>query len=221
MDSDGNNREKISSIPMYVGKNRIDSFLQESLPAWSPDDKKIAFSSNRNALIENMTLDEAEIYVIDLETYKVSQLTKARGYSQHPTWSPDGKYITFMSDRDGDWDIYYMNSDGSGNDIKLTNNTTTDRFPSWSSDGKKIIYHSDRDGNLNLYIYNFETEEEAQLTNHPANDVTARWSPDDSYIVFASDKDGDYEIYIMNIETKEEIKITNNETDDRFQNWIP
>jgi len=221
MDSDGNNQEKISSIPMYVGKNRIDSFLQESSPAWSPDDKKIAFSSNRNALIENMTLDEAEIYVIDLETYEVSQLTKARGYSQLPAWSSDGKFITFMSDRDGDWDIYYMNSDGSGKDIKITNNTSTDRYPSWSHDGKEIIYHSDRDGNINLYIYNFETDEEVRLTNHPAEEFTARWSPDDNWIVFASGKDGDYEIYIMNIETKEEIKITNNEIDDGYQNWIP
>jgi TolB protein len=221
MDIDGKNKEKISSIPIYVGQERIDLFLREDFPVWSPDDTKIAFSSNRNALVENFTLDEEEIYTIDLLTYEVKQLTKAKGYSSHPTWSPDGEFIAFMSDRDGDWDIYYMKSDGTGDDIKLTNNTASDRFPSWANLSNKLIYHSDRDGNLNLYIYDFELEEEIQLTNHPAEEFTARWSPDDKWIVFASGRDGDYEIFLMNIETKEEIKITDNEVDDGFQNWIP
>jgi Tol biopolymer transport system component len=221
MDIDGENPEKISNIQMFVGQQQIDDFLSEDLPTWSPDDKKLAFSSNRNALIENFNIDEDEIYVIDLETYDIQQLTKAKGLSTHPSWSPDGEYITFMSNRDGDWDIYYMKSDGSGKDIKITINTSTDRFPSWSNDGNKIVYHSDRDGNLNLYVYNFETEEESKLTNHPADDATANWSPDDSWVVFSSDRDGDHEIYIMNVNTKEEIKITDNQVSDAFQNWIP
>ena len=217
MDLDGENNEKISNIQLYVGQERIDDFLTEFNPSWSPDDKKLAFTSNRNSLIDNLNLDEAEIYVIDLETYEIQQLTKAKGYSDCPSWSADGEYITFMSDRDGDWDIYYMKSDGSGKDIKITNNTSSDRYPSWSNDGNMIIYHSDRDGNINLYIYDFEKEEETQLTYQPAAEFTARWSPDDSWIVFASDRDGDFEIFIMNINTKEEIKVTNNQVVDAFQ----
>ena len=221
MDVNGDNKEKISNIQMYVGKIQITYYLRESYPSWSPDDNKLAFNSNRNALIDDLNPEDSEIYVIDLQTYEIQQLTKASGYSMHPSWSPDGKYITFMSNRDGDWDIYYMTSDGSGKDMKITNNTATDRFPSWSNNGDKIIYHSDRDGNLNLYIYDFNTEKETQLTNHPANEMTARWSPDDNWIVFVSDRDGDDEIYIMNIKTKEEIKITDNDISDAFQNWIP
>jgi len=221
MDINGENQEKISSIQMYVGQTRILDFLLELYPSWSPDDKKLAFSSNRAALVENLDPYDLEIFVIDLENYSIQQLTKAKGHSEHPSWSPDGEYITFMSDRDGDWDIYYMKSDGSGKDIKITNNTATDRYPSWSNVGNRIIYHSDRDGNLNLYIYNMETEEEVRLTNHPSDEFTADWSPDDSWIVFGSDRDGDHEIYIMNIDTKEEIKITDNQVIDGYQNWIP
>jgi len=221
MDINGENQEKISNIQMFVGQQRIDDYLVEVYPFWSPDDKKLAFSSNRTSLVENLNPYELEIFVIDLEEFSIQQLTSAKGNSEHPSWSPDGEYITFMSDRDGDWDIYYMKSDGSGKDIKITNNTSTDRYPSWSNDGNKIIYHSDRDGNLNLYIYYPETEEEKRLTNHPADEFTARWSPDDSWIVFSSDRDGDHEMFIMNIDTKEEIKLSDNQVDDGFQNWLP
>jgi len=221
MDIDGKNKERISSVPMYAGQTRILDHILDSQPSWSPDDTKLAYSSNLNSLVDKLNPDEGEIYVIDLNTYEQKQLTSARGYSEHPTWSPDGEYITFMSDRDGDWDIYYMKSDGSGKDIKITNNTSTDRFPCWANQENKIIYHSDRDGNLNLYIYDLDIEEEIQVTNHPADEFTARWSPDDKWIVFSSTRDGDAEIYIMNLETNEEIKITDNEFEESWQNWIP
>jgi Tol biopolymer transport system component len=213
--------EKISNIQKWVGRYYISDWLQEGMPSWSPDDSMLAFSSNRHLLLQRITSYEAEIFVIDLETYEIQQLTKARGYSMHPSWSPNGQQITFMSDRDGDWDIYYMESDGSGLDIKITNNTSADRNPSWSNDGNKIIYHSDRDGNYNLYVYYFDTQEEKQLTSYRTNEIGAKWSPDDSWIVFSSDKDGDYEIFIMNIESKEEIKITDNQVKGGFASWIP
>ena len=221
MDVDGTNKEKISAIQMFVGNNQIDTLLQEFQPAWSPDGKKIAFSSNRNSLINNLNIDDSEIFVVDLGSFDIQQLTKARDYSETPDWSPDSTKIAFMSNRDGDWDIYIMNSDGTGKDVNITNNTFSERFPSWSHDGKFIVYHSDRDGNNNLYIYIVDTGEEIQLTNKPSGEWTGRWSPDDNWIAFGSDRDGDYEIYIINVNTKEEIKITDNEFEESWQNWIP
>jgi Tol biopolymer transport system component len=47
-----------------------------------------------------------------------------------PTWSPDGGRIAFYSDRDGDWDIYVMASDGS-DVVKLTGDTSNDQVPAW------------------------------------------------------------------------------------------
>jgi Tol biopolymer transport system component len=221
MDINGKNQEKITSIPMFIGNNQIDTLIQEIQPSWSPDGKKIAFSSNRDALINKLNYDDLEIFLIDLDSYEITQLTKAKDYSLTPDWSPDGNQIVFMSNRDGDWDIYIMNSDGSGKDINITNNKTSERFPSWSNDGEKIVYHSDRDGNNNLYLYDLDTKTETQLTNNPAGDWTGRWSPDDNWITYCSDRDGDYEIFIMNLITKEEIKITENQVVDGLQNWIP
>ena len=63
---------------------------------------------------------------------------------------PTGR-IAFSSDRDGDWDIYVMNADGSGQ-IKLSNNESTDRSPACSPDGTRIAFSSARHGNLEIYV---------------------------------------------------------------------
>ena len=65
--------------------------------------------------------------------------------------------IAFVSDRDGNAEIYVMDIDGK-NQRRLTNNPNSDWFPSWSPDGKRIAFASDRDGNFNYEIYVMDTD---------------------------------------------------------------
>ncbi|MFL5434279.1 MAG: TolB family protein, partial [Myxococcales bacterium] len=66
---------------------------------------------------------------------------------QFPSVSPDGRKIAFMSDRDGDIEIYVMNLDGS-NPTRLTRSPGRDAHPEWSPDGRKIYFQSPRDGGV-------------------------------------------------------------------------
>lgn len=66
---------------------------------------------------------------------------------------PDGNTIAFASDRDGNWEIYVMNSDGS-NVRRLTDNPATDDSPTWSPDNQQLAFASDRDGDFEIYILN-------------------------------------------------------------------
>jgi hypothetical protein len=95
--------------------------------------------------------------------------------------------IAFASNRDGNWEIYVMNADGSGQ-INLTNNPADDGVPSWSPDGRRIAFVSNRDGNLEIYVMNADgsSGQINRLTNNPADDVVPSWSPDGRRIAFDS-----------------------------------
>ena len=86
--------------------------------------------------------------------------------------------ITFVSERDGNLEIYVMDNDG-GNPRNLTKNPADDRSPSWSPDGKRIVFFSDRDGHVHpkhgwstseIYVMDADEGNQQQLTNHPRND---------------------------------------------------
>ncbi|MBS4029788.1 MAG: PD40 domain-containing protein [Ignavibacteriales bacterium] len=117
--------------------------------------------------------------------------------------------IAFASDRDGNWEIYTMNPDGS--DIRrLTFNDSTDAVPNWSHDGTKIAFVSNRDGNNEIYTMSSDGTNQMRLTNNNASDNEPAWSPDDAKIVFVTDRTGNGEIFVMNADGTNPINLTNN-----------
>jgi len=137
---------------------------------------------------------------------------------------PTGK-IAFASERDGDYEIYTVNPDGSGA-ARLTNNPAADREPVWSPDGSKLAFVSTRDGNTEIYVMNASGDAHgfnlpARLTNHPASDLNPVWSPDGTKIAFVSNRDGDDEIYLMNANGSAQTNLTNNDFDDTDPSWSP
>jgi len=84
--------------------------------------------------------------------------------------------VAFVSDRDGNLEIYVMDADGS-NQINLSNNSAIDSFPSWSPDGSKIAFQSNRDGNWEIYVMDADGSNQINLTNNRAKDYSPSWSP--------------------------------------------
>ena len=84
--------------------------------------------------------------------------------------------IAFVSDRDGNREIYVMNADGS-NQTRVTNNPALDYAPSWSPDGTKIAFYSRRDGNREIYVMSADGSGQTRLTNNAAEDRWPTWSP--------------------------------------------
>ena len=131
--------------------------------------------------------------------------------------------IAFMSDRDGNFEIYVMNADAS-DATRLTNNSARDSVPAWSPDGERIAFDSRRDANdgtREIYVMNADGSGVTRLTNNSADDGYSAWSPDGNRIAFVSDRDGDWEIYVMNADGSGVTRLTNNSAFDLEPAWSP
>jgi Tol biopolymer transport system component len=122
------------------------------------------------------------------------RLTNIAQNDGQPTWAPNGTQIAFESDLDGDWEVYSINANGSGQ-IQHTYNDVIDGAPSWadlSGLGWRIAFHSNRDGaGFDVYFVDSEDPNNlTRLTDNPADDRHPALSPDGGYIAFASNRDG-------------------------------
>ena len=207
------------------------------MPSWSPDGKRIAFMSYRDGHVTNGR-PMSEIYVMDANGDNPRNLTNdPPGRDSHPSWSPDGKRIAFVSDRDRGRDdphnleIYVMDADGS-NQQNLTNRPEEDRHPAWSPDGKRLVFSSVRDGHFEsdfgvtdeIYVMDAEGGNEQRLTENRRYDWYPSWSPDGGRIAFSSDRKGDllnFEIYVMDADGGNEQRLTVNRVYDDWPSWSP
>ena len=95
-------------------------------------------------------------------------------YSGEPDWSPDGQRLAFSSNRDGNWEIYTREPDGSL--TRLTDDPAADGHPSWSPDGNWIAFSSDRGDSLDIYIMRSDGSDLRRLTDAPALDLAPAWA---------------------------------------------
>ncbi|MEO8576857.1 MAG: hypothetical protein ABI556_09165, partial [Gemmatimonadales bacterium] len=105
--------------------------------------------------------------------------------------------IVFVSNRDGNDEIYTMNSDGTGV-VRITNNAARDTRPVWSPDGNSIAFVSERSGNRDIWIMNADGSGLRNLTQNIAQDDAPSWSPDGSRVLFSSTRFGPAKIFVTN-----------------------
>jgi Tol biopolymer transport system component len=93
--------------------------------------------------------EECGIYVLPPDAQEAMRIT-ANPRDVGLTWSPDGQWLAYMSDHDGDWEVHVVAREGWVRQI--TTNESRDGLPAWSPDGSAIAFVSDRDGGWGLYV---------------------------------------------------------------------
>lgn len=149
MDADGAN-------PVNLTDNSVEVYN----PSFSPNGDRIVFDA---PVLEHD--DRYDIFTMRPDGSGVVNLTaSADGHDFNARWSPDGRRLAFMSSRDGNFEIYVMNSDGS-DQRRLTDQGENDHDPSWSPDGRRIVFMSRRDGNPEIYVMNADGSDQRRLTD--------------------------------------------------------
>jgi len=134
--------------------------------------------------------------------------------------STSSEKIAFYSMRDGNGEIYIMDTDGS-DQINLSHNAASDSGPAFSPDGTHIAFESWRNGNSDIYVMDINGANQVRLTDSASLDHSPAWSPDSLRIAFCSNRDGNDEIYIMNADGTNQVRLTNNTAPDGAPSWSP
>ena len=187
----------------------ISLFIQTQLAenGYASRRTKIAFTSTHGG--------DLEIYVMDGDGSNQRRVTTHPARDRLPTWSPDGKKIAFVSNRNNankdHQQIWVIDADGK-NPIRLTDGLG-DTYPDWSPDGTKIVYDAFPAG---ITVMDADGKDKRLLTRvgaHPS------WSPDGKRIAFISVVDVINHVFVMDADGGNRTQLTHDFVRKRLPSW--
>lgn len=152
--SDGSNSVfLLESVYIHMDELGRDSVYNN--PSWSPDSKWLAVLTGT---------EQPDITLINIDTGESRVLAAHPGLDIYPTWSADGSTLAFVSNREGNDEVYLIAADGNEL-VNLTNNVGSDFNPVWSPSGRYLAFLSDREESraYKLYIMNADGTETRKL----------------------------------------------------------
>ena len=155
----------------------------DTSPAISPDRTMLAFASDRNGFWD--------LYVMELQTGSVTQITASPEYDSAPSFSPDGQWLVFETYINENLEISVVSvTDRNADIIPLTQNPASDHSPVWAPDGRHVAFISTRGGDSDVWLADLDLSGDDRyqnLSNTPyASESHPLWNFDGSKLLWAS-----------------------------------
>lgn len=181
--------------------------------------EQVAFVSDREG--------NFDVFLLDLNTDSVVNLTAHPGMDFGFSWSPDGDRIAFASDRDGNRDIYVLDVP-DGEPSRLTDHDARDGSPSWSPDGTRIAFVSSRDSDAGeIYIMGVDGTGLRRVTDNDRYEEVPSWSPDGESLAFGAlappgdGEDPTLQIFRVDLNSGNETQLTRLPGHNSAPRWSP
>ncbi len=159
-----------------------------------------------------------EIFTVPAEKGEVRNLTNTSGIRERsPAYSPDGKLVAYLSDKSGEYEIYTIKSDGTGEETQITKGLGN--YPwliHWSPDSKKLLFH---DESYQLYYVDIDAKKIVVIDEDPLFDISSySWAGDSRWVAYTKNNTvGFSSIYLYNIDEGVSHKVT----DDMHNDYNP
>jgi len=156
------------------------------------NDHVISFDGNMLAISSHGKQDgQSRVYIVPVEGGK-PKLVTPKGPSYLHSWSPDGKFLVYTGQRNNQYDIYRIPTEG-GEEEQLTNTPGLDDGPEYTPDGRYIYFNSVRSGRMQIWRMRPDGRGPEQMTNDEYNNWFPHISPDGKWAVFLSYLPGEAE----------------------------
>jgi tricorn protease len=164
-----------------------------------------------------------EIFTIPAEKGDVRDLSHSSGSAERdPAWSPDGKFVSYFSDKSGEYKLVIEAQDGLAPPREITLANPTHYYtPSWSPDSKKIVF---TDTKLNVWVIDVASGQAKVVGNDPwmvpTRTLNPTWSPDSKWVAYSSRLNTLYHaIFVSNVDTGEKKQVTDALADATWPVW--
>jgi TolB protein len=150
------------------------------------NDHVLSFDGTMLGISDQSTGDgESTIFTLPSSGGRPKRITTKSPSYLHG-WSPDGKHLVYTGGRKGEYDIYRIASDGTGEEVKLTDTKGLDDGPEYSPDGKYVYFNSTRSGLMQLWRMSPDGKNPERVTSDELNNWFPHLSPDGKWIAFLS-----------------------------------